>query len=191
MHFVINKPVALLNTAITDWLSGLGTGNAVLLGIILGLMMSFDMGGPINKAAYVFGTGLLASGVYAPMAAIMAAGMVPPLAIGIATTLYKNKFSKDEREAGKVNYIMGLSFITEGAIPFAAADPIRVIPTLMIGSSIAGGLTMLFNIGLQAPHGGIFVFPLVQGNWLLYLLAVVIGSMVSAFLLGIVKKPVK
>ncbi|WP_428907983.1 PTS fructose transporter subunit IIABC [Niallia sp. Krafla_26] len=191
MHFVINKPVALLNTAITEWLSSLGTGNAVLLGIILGCMMSFDMGGPVNKAAYVFGTGLLASGVFAPMAAIMAAGMVPPLAIAIATTLFKNKFSKDQRDAGKVNYIMGLSFITEGAIPFAAADPIRVIPTLMIGSAIAGGLTMFFGIGLQAPHGGIFVFPLVQGNWLLYLLAVIIGSVVSAILLGLVKKPVK
>ena len=178
MNFVINKPVALLNTAITDWLSGLGTGNAVLLGIILGLMMSFDMGGPVNKAAYVFGTGLLASGVYAPMAAIMAAGMVPPLAIGIATSLFKNRFNKEERDAGKVNYIMGLSFITEGAIPYAAADPIRVIPTLMVGSAIAGGLTMLFGIGLRAPHGGIFVFPLVDGNWLLYLLAVVIGSIV-------------
>lgn len=191
MIFVINKPLGLLNTAITEWLTGLGTGNAVLLGIILGLMMSFDMGGPVNKAAYVFGTGLLASDVYAPMAAIMAAGMVPPLAIGIATTLYKNKFSKEEREAGKVNYIMGLSFITEGAIPFAAADPIRVIPTLMAGSAIAGGLTMLFGIGLQAPHGGIFVFPLVNGNWMLYLLAVVVGAVVSALLLGMVKKPVK
>ena len=153
--------------------------------------MSFDMGGPVNKAAYVFGTGLLASGVYAPMAAIMAAGMVPPLAIGIATSLFKNKFNKEERDAGKVNYIMGLSFITEGAIPFAAADPIRVIPTLMVGSAIAGGLSMLFGIGLRAPHGGIFVFPLVDGNWLLYLLAVVIGSIVSAFLLGLVKKPLK
>ncbi len=191
MYFVINKPVALLNTAITEGLSALGTGNAVLLGMILGLMMSFDMGGPINKAAYVFGTGLLASGVYAPMAAIMAAGMVPPLAIAIATTLFKNKFTKEEKEAGKVNYMMGLSFITEGAIPFAASDPIRVIPTLMVGSAIAGGLSMLFGIGLHAPHGGIFVFPLVEGNWLLYLLAVFIGSMVSALLLGFLKKPIQ
>ena len=191
MYFLINKPVALLNTTITEWLSGLGTGNAVLLGMILGLMMSFDMGGPINKAAYVFGTGLLASGVYAPMAAIMAAGMVPPLGIAIATTLFKNKFSKEEKEAGKVNYMMGLSFITEGAIPFAASDPIRVIPTLMVGSALAGGLTMLFGIGLHAPHGGIFVFPLVEGNWLLYLLAVFIGSMVSALLLGFLKKPIQ
>ncbi|MEH7275645.1 PTS fructose transporter subunit IIABC [Neobacillus vireti] len=190
MLFVVNKPVGALNTAISEWLSGLGTGNAVLLGIILGLMMSFDMGGPVNKAAYVFGTGLLANGVYEPMAAIMAAGMVPPLAIAIATTLFKKKFSKQDREAGKVNYIMGLSFITEGAIPFAAADPIRVIPSVMVGSAIAGALSMMFSIGLRAPHGGLFVIPLVDGSWLMYLLAVVIGALVSAFLLGFLKKPV-
>jgi PTS system fructose-specific IIC component len=190
MVYVVNKPVGALNTAISEWLSGLGTGNAVLLGIILGAMMSIDMGGPINKAAYVFGTGLLANGVYGPMAAIMAAGMVPPLAIAIATTVFKNKFSQQDREAGKVNYIMGLSFITEGAIPFAAADPLRVIPSVMAGSAITGALTMLFGIGLRAPHGGVFVFPLVDGNWLLYLLAVVIGAIVSAVLLGILKKPV-
>jgi fructose PTS system EIIBC or EIIC component len=191
MVFVVNKPVAALNTAISDWLSGLGTGNAILLGIILGLMMSFDMGGPVNKAAYVFGTGLLASGVYGPMAAIMAAGMVPPLGIAIASTLFKNKFSRQDKEAGKVNYIMGLSFITEGAIPFAAADPLRVIPSVMVGSAITGGLSMMFSIGLRAPHGGIFVFPLVEGNWLLYLLAVVIGAIVSGLLIGFLKKPVE
>lgn len=191
MIYVINKPVGALNTAITEWLSGLGTGNAVLLGILLGLMMAFDMGGPVNKAAYVFGTGLIANGVYEPMAAIMAAGMVPPLGIAIATTLFKSKFSKEDREAGKVNYVMGLSFITEGAIPFAAADPIRVIPSLMAGSAVAGALSMMFSIGLRAPHGGVFVIPLVDGNWLLYLLAVVAGSIVSALLLGLLKKPVK
>ncbi len=190
MVYVINKPVGALNTAISEWLSSLGTGNAILLGIILGLMMSFDMGGPINKAAYVFGTGLLANGVYGPMAAIMAAGMVPPLGIAIATTVFKKKFSQQDREAGKVNYIMGLSFITEGAIPFAAADPLRVIPSVMVGSAVAGALSMLFHIGLRAPHGGVFVIPLVDGNWLLYLLAVVIGAIVSAILLGILKKPV-
>jgi fructose PTS system EIIBC or EIIC component len=190
MLFVVNKPVGALNTAISEWLSGLGTGNAVLLGIILGLMMSFDMGGPVNKAAYVFGTGLLANGVYEPMAAIMAAGMVPPLAIAIATTLFKKKFSLQDREAGKVNYIMGLSFITEGAIPFAAADPLRVIPSVMAGSAIAGALSMMFSIGLRAPHGGVFVIPLVDGSWLVYLLAVVIGSIVSALLMGFLKKPV-
>ncbi len=191
MIYVINKPVGALNTAITEWLSGLGTGNAVLLGILLGLMMAFDMGGPVNKAAYVFGTGLIANGVYEPMAAIMAAGMVPPLGIAIATTLFKSKFSKEDREAGKVNYVMGLSFITEGAIPFAAADPIRVIPSLMAGSAVAGALSMMFSIGLRAPHGGVFVIPLVDGNWLLYLLAVVAGAIVSALLLGLLKKPVK
>lgn len=190
MIYIINKPVGALNTAISEWLSGLGTGNAMLLGIILGLMMAFDMGGPVNKAAYVFGTGLLANGVYAPMAAIMAAGMVPPLGIAIATTFFKKKFSKEDQQAGKVNYIMGLSFITEGAIPFAAADPIRVIPSLMVGSAIAGALSMMFHIGLRAPHGGVFVIPLVDGNWLLYLLAIVIGAIVSGLLLGILKKPV-
>lgn len=189
MHFVVNNPLSALNTGISNWLTGLGTGNAVLLGIVLGLMMAIDMGGPVNKAAYLFGTGLIASGVYEPMAAIMAAGMVPPLGIAIATTLFKHKFSKQDRDAGKVNYIMGLSFITEGAIPFAAADPIRVIPSLMVGSAVAGGLSMMFHIGLRAPHGGVFVFPLVEGSWLLYLLAVVIGAIVSAVLIGVLKKP--
>lgn len=191
MVYVINKPVGMLNTAISEWLSGLGTGNAMLLGIILGLMMAFDMGGPVNKAAYVFGTGLLANGVYEPMAAIMAAGMTPPLGIAIATTIFKKKFSKEDQQAGKVNYIMGLSFITEGAIPFAAADPIRVIPSLMAGSAVAGALSMMFHIGLRAPHGGVFVIPLVDGNWLFYLLAVGIGAVVSALLLGFLKKSVK
>lgn len=190
MVFLVNKPVGALNQAITDWLSGLGTGNAVLLGIVLGLMMSFDMGGPVNKAAYVFGTGLLANGVYEPMAAIMAAGMVPPLGIALATTFFKNKFTKQDQDAGKACYVMGLSFITEGAIPFAAADPLRVIPSVMAGSAVAGGLSMMFNIGLRAPHGGLFVVPLVEGGWLLYLAAIVIGAAVTAILLGVLKKPV-
>lgn len=190
MHFVINKPVAALNEGITHWLTGLGTGNAIILGILLGLMMAIDMGGPINKAAYVFGTGLLANGVYEPMAAIMAAGMVPPLAIALATTIFKNKFTKEERDAGTTNYIMGLSFITEGAIPFAAGDPLRVIPSVMIGAAVAGGLSMAFHIGLRAPHGGLFVVPLVDGGWLLYLVAIVIGSIVGALLIGFLKKPV-
>ena len=191
MHYIVNAPFSALNTGISNWLTGLGTANAVVLGVILGLMMAIDMGGPINKAAYLFGTGLIASGVYEPMAAIMAAGMVPPLAIAISTTLFRNKFSLQQREAGKVNYIMGASFITEGAIPFAAADPLRVIPAVMLGAGITGGLSMAFNIGLQAPHGGIFVFPLVDGSWLMYLLAVVIGSIVSAVVLGFIKKPVE
>ncbi|MEO2075416.1 MAG: fructose-specific PTS transporter subunit EIIC [Bacillus sp. (in: firmicutes)] len=191
MLYVVNKPVAWLNGTIADWLTGLGTGNAVLLGIVLGLMMSFDMGGPVNKAAYVFGTGLLASGVYEPMAAIMAAGMVPPLAIAIATTLFKNKFNEQDRDAGKACYVMGLSFITEGAIPFAAADPIRVIPSVMVGSAIAGALSMAFGIGLRAPHGGIFVVPLVEGGAWFYALAIIIGSIVSALLIGFLKKPIR
>ncbi|MCM3568853.1 PTS fructose transporter subunit IIABC [Neobacillus mesonae] len=191
MHYVINNPVAWLNKEITHWLTGLGTGNAVLLGIILGLMMAIDMGGPINKAAYVFGTGLLASGVYEPMAAIMAAGMVPPLAIALATTIFRNKFNDQDKDAGKACYVMGLSFITEGAIPFAAADPIRVIPSMMIGSAIAGALSMAFHIGLRAPHGGIFVAFLVENGALKYLLAILIGSIVSAILMGFLKKPVK
>ena len=190
MVYVINQPLGTLNTAITDWLSGLGGANAVLLGIILGLMMAFDMGGPVNKAAYVFGTGLLANGVIEPMAAVMAAGMVPPLGIALATTIFKKKFNKQELEAGKVNYIMGLSFITEGAIPFAAADPIRVIPALMAGSAVTGALSMFFSIGLRAPHGGLFVIPLVEGSWLLYILAILIGAAGTAVILGIVKKPV-
>ncbi|MEH7483757.1 fructose-specific PTS transporter subunit EIIC [Neobacillus drentensis] len=191
MLYVVNKPVAWLNGTIADWLTGLGTGNAVLLGIVLGLMMSFDMGGPVNKAAYVFGTGLLASGVYEPMAAIMAAGMVPPLAIALATTFFKNKFNDQDRDAGKACYVMGLSFITEGAIPFAAADPLRVIPSVMAGSAIAGALSMAFGIGLRAPHGGIFVVPLVENGALLYALAILVGSVVSALLIGFLKKPVK
>lgn len=191
MHFVVNTPLSALNTWVSNWLSSLGTANAVLLGVILGLMMAIDMGGPINKAAYLFGTGLIASGVYEPMAAIMAGGMVPPLGIALATFLFRNKFNQQEREAGPVNIVMGLSFITEGAIPFAAADPLRVIPSVAIGAAVAGGLSMMFNIGLQAPHGGIFVFPLVSGSWMLYLLAVIIGSIVSAILLGLLKKPVK
>ncbi|WP_147532220.1 PTS fructose transporter subunit IIABC [Bacillus marasmi] len=190
MVFGINKPVALLNDAITDWLSGIGTGNAVVLGAILGLMMAFDMGGPVNKAAYVFGTGLLANGVYEPMAAIMAAGMVPPLAIALATTLFKNKFTKQEKDAGKANYIMGLSFITEGAIPFAAGDPIRVIPAIMAGAAVTGAMSMMFNVGIRAPHGGMFVVPLVEGNWLMYLVAIIAGTLVSALLIGFLKKPV-
>lgn len=191
MLYVVNGPVGKLNEAITSWLTGLGTGNAVLLGIVLGLMMAFDMGGPVNKAAYVFGTGLLASGVYEPMAAVMAAGMVPPLGIALATTIFRKKFTKQEQDAGKANYIMGFSFITEGAIPFAAADPVRVIPSIMIGSAVAGALSMMFSIGLRAPHGGMFVVPLVEGGWLLYFLAIVIGSVISALLIGFLKKPVQ
>lgn len=190
MLYVVNGPVSAMNTGLTNWLSGLGTANAVLLGIIVGGMMAVDMGGPINKSAYVFGTGLIANGVYEPMAAIMAGGMVPPLAIALATVLFKNRFTKPERDAGPTNFIMGLSFITEGAIPFAAADPIRVIPSLVIGSATAGALSMVFNIGLRAPHGGLFVIPLVDGSWVMYLVSILIGAVISAILLGVLKKPI-
>ncbi|HWJ79408.1 MAG TPA: fructose-specific PTS transporter subunit EIIC [Niallia sp.] len=191
MNYIIMDPVSAINNGLTDWLAGLGTANAVILGVILGAMMAIDMGGPINKSAYVFGTGLIANGVYEPMAAIMAGGMVPPLAIALATLLFKNKFSKRDKDAGLTNFIMGLSFITEGAIPFAAADPLRVIPSVAIGAAVTGGLSMLFNIGLRAPHGGIFVFGLVDGSAWLYLLAVAIGAIVAALLLGLLKKPVE
>jgi len=188
--FVIN-PVKALNAGITTFLGSMGTANKVILGIVLGGMMAVDMGGPINKAAYTFGIAMISAGNYYPHAAIMAGGMVPPLGIAIATTLFKNKFSRQERDAGKTNYIMGASFITEGAIPFAAADPGRVIPSIIVGSAIAGGLSMMFNIGLPAPHGGLFVIPVVKGNPFLYILAILIGSFVTAFMLGFLKKPVE
>ncbi|MCQ6274218.1 PTS sugar transporter subunit IIA [Bacillus sp. V3B] len=191
MKYIVNTPVAAANEAITEWLTGLGTANAVFLGIVLGLMVAFDMGGPVNKSAYVFGTGLLASGVYEPMAAIMAAGMVPPLAIALATTFFKNRFTKLDRDAGKTNYIMGLSFITEGGIPFAAADPLRVIPSIMVGSAVAGAISMVSGIGLRAPHGGVFVIPLVDGSWVIYLGGIIIGAVVSAIMLGFLKKPIQ
>ncbi|WP_243299048.1 PTS fructose transporter subunit IIABC [Bacillus litorisediminis] len=191
MFFVVDKPVAAFNTALGGWLAGMGTTNAVILGLILGGMMAIDMGGPINKAAYTFGIAMIADGVLTPHAAIMAGGMVPPLGIALATTFFRRKFTKQEREAGKTNYIMGASFITEGAIPFAAADPGRVIPSIVVGSAVAGALSMLFEIGLPAPHGGIFVIPLIEGNPFLYVLAILIGAVITAILLGVLKKEVK
>lgn len=190
MYLVIVGPVTALNNNIAIWLSNMGTGNLVLLGIVLGGMMAIDMGGPINKAAFTFGIAMIASGNYYPHAAIMAGGMVPPLATALATTFFKNKFTKDERDAGVTNYIMGLTFITEGAIPFAAADPFRVIPACVIGSAIAGGLSMVFKIGLPAPHGGIFVIAVVEGNPFLYILSIVVGSIVAALIIGFLKKPI-
>jgi fructose PTS system EIIBC or EIIC component len=151
-------------------------------------MMAIDMGGPINKAAFTFGIAMIDAGNYAPHAAIMAGGMVPPLGMAIATTLFKNKFTRQERETGKTCYAMGLSFITEGAIPFAAADPGRVIPASVIGAAVAGALTMMFHIGLPAPHGGVFVIGIVQGNPLLYALAILIGAIVTGVLVGLLKK---
>ncbi len=161
----------------------------IILGLILGAMMAIDMGGPFNKAAYVFGTASIAAGNYDIMAAVMIGGMTPPCAIALATLLFKNKFTREQREAGPTNFIMGLAFITEGAIPFAASDPLHVIPACMIGSGAAGALSMLFNCTLMAPHGGIFVFPVV-GNAVMYLVALVAGTIVSAGLLGVFKKKV-
>ena len=190
MFFVVNKPVSALNGLITDLLGALGTGNLVLLGLLLGGMMAIDMGGPINKAAFTFGIAMIDAGNFAPHAAVMAGGMVPPLGIALATTLFRNKFTKREREAGITCYVMGASFITEGAIPFAASDPRRVIPSVAVGSAVAGALAMYFGNGLRAPHGGAFVIPLVEGNPLLYLLAIVIGTIVTALMLGLLKKRV-
>ena len=157
------------------------------MGTIVAAMMAIDMGGPINKAAYVFGIASIESGNFYVMAAVMAGGMVPPLVIAIATTLFKNNFTKEEVNAGKVNYIMGLSFITEGAIPFAAANPLKVIPSCVIGSAITGALSMIFNCTLRAPHGGIFVFPIVE-NWIMYLVSILIGSIIGALILGMLTK---
>lgn len=189
--YVLVGPLKFVMDGLTGWLEGLGTGNLVVLGLILGGMMSIDMGGPINKAAFTFGIAMIDAGNYAPHAAIMAGGMTPPLGLALATTLFKNKFTKQEREAGKTAYFMGASFITEGAIPFAAADPGRVIPAAVIGSAVTGALTMLFGIGLPAPHGGIFVIPFVNGSWALYVLAIIIGTIVTALLVGFLKKPLK
>ncbi len=191
MMFIVIEPVKALNDALTVWLKGMGTGNLVLLGLILGGMMAVDMGGPINKAAFTFGIAMIDAGNFAPHAAIMAGGMVPPLGLALSTTIFKKKYTKAEREAGKTNYIMGASFITEGAIPFAAADPGRVIPASIAGSATAGALSMVFGIGLPAPHGGAFVIPIVNGNPLLYVLAIVIGSIVTALIAGGLKKEVQ
>jgi fructose PTS system EIIBC or EIIC component len=191
MLFVVNEPVSFINEQLQEWLGGMGTTNLVLLGILLGGMMAVDLGGPINKAAFTFGIAMIDAGNFGPHAAIMAGGMAPPLGLALATTFFKNKFTPQERKAGFTCYFMGASFITEGAIPFAAADPGRVIPSAIVGSAIAGGLAMAFGIGLPAPHGGIFVFPVVQGNPLLYILAVLIGSAVTAVMVGLLKKPAK
>ena len=189
MTYVVEPPIGALNTLINNGLNGLNGASAILLGALLGGMMSVDMGGPVNKAAYVFGTASIAAGNYNIMAAVMVGGMVPPIAIAIATLVFKNKFTAEERKAGPTNFIMGLSFITEGAIPFAASDPLHVLPSCVVGSAVAGALSMAFNCTLMAPHGGIFVFPTV-GNPFMYLVALAIGSVVSAVLLGVLKKNV-
>ncbi|ABM34790.1 fructose-specific PTS transporter subunit EIIC [Paracidovorax citrulli] len=190
MMMVIGAPMAAVMGALTDWLKGLQTGSAVLLGVILGAMMAFDMGGPVNKAAYVFSTTLIASGVANPMAAAMAAGMTPPLGIALACWLFKNRFTAEEREASKASAVLGLAFITEGAIPFVARDPLRVIPACVLGSAVAGGLSMAWNIGLQAPHGGVFVLaiPNAVNHVVLYAAAILAGTVVTALALGLFKK---
>ncbi len=187
MNFVVEPIMGGINTGLNNFLSGMGDSSRIVLGLILGGMMAIDMGGPFNKAAYVFGTAAIAAGNYDIMAAVMIGGMTPPCAIALATLLFKNKFTKEEREAGPTNFIMGLAFITEGAIPFAASDPLHVLPSCIIGSALAGALSMAFHCTLMAPHGGIFVFPVV-GNAVMYLVALVAGTVVSALLLGVLKK---
>ena len=183
----VNPFMGMINTGLSDLLNSMGSSSKIVLGCILGAMMSIDMGGPFNKAAYVFGTAAIASGSYDIMAAVMIGGMVPPIAIALSTTFFKNRWTAEERKNGPVNYIMGLSFVTEGAIPYAAADPMRVIPSCMVGAAVAGGMSMAFDCTLMAPHGGIFVFAVV-GNWAMYLLSLVVGSLVGMLMLALLKK---
>ena len=191
LYYVVGGPAAALNSGMSSFLTGMQGTSAALLGLVLGLMMAFDMGGPVNKAAYAFGTSTLVAGSGSMiMAAVMAAGMVPPIGIAIATFIFKNKFNAAERESGKSALVLGISFITEGAIPFAAADPLRVIPAIMIGSGITGALSMIFKATLSVPHGGIFVLFAVE-NVALYALAILIGSAITAVLVGVLKKPVE
>lgn len=192
MIYVVGGPAESISTGLSNWLENLQGRNAVILGIVLGIMMAFDMGGPVNKAAYAFGVSTIVSGQSSSvMAAVMAAGMTPPLGVAIATLLAKNKFTKEEREAGKAALVLGLSFISEGAIPFAAADPFRVIPSFMAGSAVAGALTMLFKVKLAVPHGGVFVFPIPNAviKVLPYILAILVGATVSGILISLLKKP--
>lgn len=192
MEYVIGAPIKAIMDALAAWLTGMSSTNAVLLGLILGAMMAFDMGGPVNKSAYTFAIGLLASNVFGPMAAVMAAGMTPPLGLFLATLLApKKKFTKEEKkEAGKAASVLGISFITEGAIPFAAADPLRVIPSIMVGSAVTGALSMAFGATLRAPHGGIFVLPIPHAveQLGLYALSIVIGTFVTAIMISVLKK---
>ena len=186
MILVVGEPVAAATDAMTDWLDGMSGSNQILLGVIIGLMMAFDMGGPVNKVAYTFGIAALDSGNLEVMAAVMAAGMTPPLGLALATVLRPKLFNESERQAGEAAWVMGASFITEGAIPFAAADPIRVIPAVMVGSAVTGALSFVFNATLLAPHGGVFVVGLI-GNWLLYLVAIVVGTIVTALAVNALK----
>ncbi|MFC0214565.1 PTS fructose transporter subunit IIC [Paenibacillus chartarius] len=190
MHYVIGTPIKAVMDAMTAWLSSMGSTNAILLGLILGAMMAFDMGGPVNKSAYTFAVGLLASNVFGPMAAVMAAGMVPPLGMFLATLLSPKKYTKEEKEAGKAASVLGISFISEGAIPFAAADPLRVIPSIMVGSAVTGALSMAFGATLRAPHGGIFVLPIPHAvtNVGMYAIAILVGTVVTAIMVNVLKK---
>lgn len=190
MQFIVGTPIAWLMNALTEWLKSMGTANAVILGAILGGMMCTDMGGPINKVAYAFGTGLISAQVYAPMAAVMAGGMVPPLAMGLATLIARKKFAKAEQESGKASLVLGLCFISEGAIPFAARDPLRVIPCCIIGGAITGGMSLAFGSELMTPHGGLFALAIpgvvkpVGG----YLLSILVGSVIAGVAYAVIKK---
>jgi PTS system fructose-specific IIC component len=191
MIYVVGTPVSAALNALTNWLSGMQESSAMVLGLILGAMMAFDMGGPVNKSAYAFSVGLLASEIYLPMAAVMAAGMTPPLGLALASYLFKDRFTPDEQEAGKAAAVLGISFITEGAIPFAARDPFRVIPSIMVGSAVTGALSMLFGAQLRVPHGGIFVLPIPNAttNLGMYIVAIVVGTLVTTGMLYLLKKP--
>src|SRR5512136_123127 len=193
MVYVIGPPMKVVNDAMTNWLKGMQTGSAIALGLILGAMMAFDMGGPGNKAAYAFSVGLLSSGVFQPMAAVMAAGMTPPLGLALAAFLFKNRFTAEEQEASSAAAVLGISFITEGAIPFAARDPLRTIPSLMVGSAVTGTLSMAFGCGLHVPHGGIFVLPIPNAvdNLGLYIVAIVVGTLVTTGMLFVLKRPLR
>lgn len=193
MVYVIGEPVKYIMDGLASWLTSIGSANAIFLGLLLGAMMAFDMGGPVNKAAYAFAVGLLASDVTGPMAAVMAAGMTPPLGLWLATLIAPKKFTREERDAGKSAAVLGISFITEGAIPFAASDPLRVIPSIMTGAAVTGALSMLFDVTLKAPHGGIFVLaiPNAVNHVLVYGLAIIAGTIITALMLKLLKKPVE
>jgi PTS system fructose-specific IIC component len=194
MFSVIAGPMSWINTSLSNWISSLGTTNLVLTGCILGGMMAFDLGGPINKVAYTFALVAINDGNYYPMAAVMAGGLVPPIAVALATTLFKKKFTEDQRIQGKTYYLLGASFITESCMPVALSDPFRIIPCAIIGSAISGALTMVFKVALPAPHGGVFVIPVIEGGLLpklLFILSIAIGTLVSAVLIGLLRKPIK
>ncbi|MGM0126261.1 PTS system, fructose-specific IIA component [Enterococcus sp. AZ194] len=190
IHYVINTPVSNMNNLLTNWLSDMSGSNAILVGALLGGILVSDMGGPLNKIAYAFGIQMITSGVYGPMAALMCGGMIPPIGIGLATTIFRNKFTAQERETGKVAYILGACFITEGVIPFAAADPLRVIPANIIGAAVGGGLSMALGIELTAPHGGLFVIPIAINHPIIYIGCILAGSMVMALIVGLTKKTI-